>query len=514
MNRMKRGTDDFRFFERQSYHAVTPLKHVLTALSLLLLLGGGFTLLAVVTPGAAPITARAENLDDEPAPTEAAFIPYIPRWQYSSYVSQFGFEAHINSNWNRSWFTQLASQAGFYWARLPAFSWADIQPDEPNPDPVYHWETVQNDWLMQAASSGFEIIATIKHTPYWAQKVKDHSCSAIEEEDFAEFAAFLRELVTIYSAPPYNILYYELGNEIDVAPSQVAADSQFGCWGDLSDPYFGGRHYGKMLKVAYPAIKAANPKAQVLIGGLLLDCDPRYPPPSGCLAGKFFEGMLIEGAGPYFDYVSFHGYAYWTDQLNDTITYNLYLDQNHWKWYHNGGVLIGKIAFLRDMMQSYGINKPIFNSETGLIGYSDPSWVPPDRFYQDQATYVIWQFIRGWAVGLKGTIWYTLDAPGWRYAGLAYWNYQTPAYQAMSFLTAELDHAFYAGRVYDYPDLNGYAFVVVDKRVWVLWSPVQRDVTITLPANTLQVRDKFGAPITPTDNQITVNDPVYIEIAK
>lgn len=269
-----------------------------------------------------------------------------------------------------------------------------------------------------------------------------------------------------------------------------------------------------MLKVAYPAIKAANPKAQVLIGGLLLDCDPRYPPPNGCLSGKFFEGILVEGAGPYFDYANFHGYAYWTDQLNDTITYNLYFDQNHWKWYHNGGVLIGKISFLRDMMQSYGIQKPIYNTESALLGYSDPAWVPPARFYQDQATYVIWQFIRGWAMGLKGTIWFTLDAPGWRYAGLTYWNYQTPAYQAMSFLTSELDHAVYTGRIYDYPALDGYAFVVIDKRVWVLWSPVQQDVTITLPANTLQVRDKFGAPVTPTENQITVNDPVYIEIAK
>jgi hypothetical protein len=45
----------------------------------------------------------------------------------------------------------------------------------------------------------------------------------------------------------------------------------------VSDPVtlnFGGEYYGNMLKIVYPAIKSADPQAQVLVGGLLLDCDP------------------------------------------------------------------------------------------------------------------------------------------------------------------------------------------------------------------------------------------------
>ena len=71
-----------------------------------------------------------------------------------------------------------------------------------------------------------------------------------------------------------------------------------------------------MLKVAYPQIKAADPQAQVLVGGLLLDCDPR--PGAGCsltaqnaIPPKFLEGILRNNGGPYFDGVSFHAYDFY-----------------------------------------------------------------------------------------------------------------------------------------------------------------------------------------------------------
>ena len=58
-----------------------------------------------------------------------------------------------------------------------------------------------------------------------------------------------------------------------MSPTPTSFDTirGYGCWGVRTDPYYGGRAYGDMLKVVYPAIKASNPAVQVLHGSLLLD---------------------------------------------------------------------------------------------------------------------------------------------------------------------------------------------------------------------------------------------------
>ena len=104
---------------------------------------------------------------------------------------------------------------------------------------------------------------------------------------------------------------------------KVAFNSPFGCWGDLDDPYYGGRYYSEMLKVAYPTIITADPNAQVMVGGLLLECDPVNPPEvtsgSGelkdCTSDKFLEGILENDGGEYFDGVSVHAYDFYFAEL-------------------------------------------------------------------------------------------------------------------------------------------------------------------------------------------------------
>ena len=70
------------------------------------------------------------------------------------------------------------------------------------------------------------------------------------------FAGFMRDLVARYSVPPYNIKYWEIWNEEDVDPSLVGPTSGFGCWGDATDPYYGGGGYAEFTCVpARNAIK-------------------------------------------------------------------------------------------------------------------------------------------------------------------------------------------------------------------------------------------------------------------
>jgi hypothetical protein len=116
-----------------------------------------------------------------------------------------------------------------------------------------------------------------------------------------------------YSVAAYNVKYWELWNEPDIYPSIFSGDNEYVYWVDQNDSYNAGGYYAEMLKVVYPQIKAADPQAQVLIGGLLLDCDPR--PGAGCAVvghdpkpSKFLEGILSNNGGPYFDGISSHAY--------------------------------------------------------------------------------------------------------------------------------------------------------------------------------------------------------------
>ena len=70
----------------------------------------------------------------------------------------------------------------------------------------------------------------------------------------------MAEAVERYSAPPYNVIYWEVGNEPDIDPSLVDGDEIYGCWGDKTDAYYGGGYYAEVLKQVYPAVKKAIQK--------------------------------------------------------------------------------------------------------------------------------------------------------------------------------------------------------------------------------------------------------------
>jgi alpha-L-arabinofuranosidase len=117
----------------------------------------------------------------------------------------------------------------------------------------------------------------------------------------------MAEVVRRYSRAPYNVLYWEIGNEPDayIFPN----DSVYGCWGVKDDPYYGGEAYGRMLTAVAAAMKAVNPNVKILNGGLLLDKAYSSADPA-TRSGRFFEGVLRAGAGPAIDILSFHSYDY------------------------------------------------------------------------------------------------------------------------------------------------------------------------------------------------------------
>ena len=165
------------------------------------------------------------------------------------------------------------------------------------------------------------------------------------------------------------------------------------------------------------------------------------------------------------------------------------------------------------------MEKPIYHTEGALLCHEfnttdcDP---PGNDFYEAQADYVVWLFVRNWANDVDATIWYEFQGPGWRHGGLLDGTQSPkPAYDALQFLTQELQDATYTGRVLEGTAVNGYAFSRNDKKIWVLWSPDEEPHTVTLPLTAKRAFDKYGVEVPiPPGKQVTVNNPLYVEFPK
>lgn len=404
----------------------------------------------------------------------------------------------------------LLANSGAQIVRLNGVLWYKVEPQEGQ----YNWAALQNldSALQELAIIDIDVILIVRGTPDWAQKVSGSSCGPIAQEKFEPFVSFMTQLVQRYSAPPYNVKYWELGNEPDVAPELVSSDSVFGCWGDSQDPNYGGGYYAEMLKAVYPAVKLVDPEAQVLVGGLLLDCDPYFPPEGkDCLPARFLDGILANGGGDYFDIVSFHGYPPY-------VSNSLSWDWEFPGWKERGGVVVGKIQFLREVMTQYGVDKPLFLTESSLIcpEWNQQNCLPPDdQFFQSQAEYVVRLFVRNWALGVYGTIWYDFEGQGWRYGGLVGSDPSNPklSYQAFKFLNEKLAGMEYFGEVSQTNGIEGYSFVSSNHRTWVLWSQDESPQTLDLPSDIIAAYDIFGQPLDLGEKEFTITSPVYIDMA-
>ncbi len=161
------------------------------------------------------------------------------------------------------------------WTRLqPGLRWSLVEATEG----TYDWSVVAplEEQLRNLASRNVKISLVINQTPSWAQQIPNKYCGPVKPAKFARMGAFFAEAVKRYSVAPYNVEYFEFQNEPDAFYIDNGTEdrSLFGCWGNTSDAFFGGREYGAALKVAYQAAKQANPRIKFMVGGLLMDCDP------------------------------------------------------------------------------------------------------------------------------------------------------------------------------------------------------------------------------------------------
>ncbi len=413
------------------------------------------------------------------------------------------------------------------WVRRNGVLWAEVEPVEGN----RNWSVLAGleQELKDASARNLQVILIVRKTPIWAQKVPGSSCGPITPGKLGAFSNFMYDLVSRYSVAPYNVKYWEIWNEPDVDPAlaaYIAGDLiPFGCWGDYTDPYYGGGYYADMLKAIYPRIKAANSEAQVIVGGLLLDCDPRGTPSVCATLGhdtkppKFLEGILRNGGGAYFDGVGFHVYDNYWGALGH---YGL----PNWNstWNTTGPAVISKARFIREVLNTFNVSgKFIMNTEIAIVcgGFDDPPGQPPcesdpnSPYEQTKAYYVAQVYSAAIAEGLRANIWYSVT--GWRNSGfLAYNGALQPAYYSYQFARSELMNASFAGNIANLDiggvaGIKGYKFNRGGRKIWMLWSLDGAAHSISFSTPPGAIFDVFGN-VVPVESTLGITlMPHYIE---
>lgn len=397
-----------------------------------------------------------------------------------------------------------AKTLGAKWLRRNGLVWSDIEPSED----ARNWGAASalEQELRDASAQGFEVILIVRSAPAWAQ-LAGKKCGPIRPDKNAAFAAFLHDAVARYSVAPYNVKYWEIWNEPDADPAGFGGNEEFGCMGDPTDEFYGGGAYGNLLKAAYPQIKSASPAAQVLFGGLLLDCDPITPPTGkNCQPAKFLEGALRAGAGPYFDGVSFHAYDYYS-----------YADgkfgNSNWgaNWNTTGPVTLVKARFIREALNRYAAgDKFLINTEGSLILFNGKN--TSDSLEYTKADYAIKMYTVCMAEKLRACVWYSMK--GWNFSGLVNASLE-PGYpfRAIQFLIPRLQNATFVTERTGTAGVKAYEFLNTQgKRILIAWSADGATRSLTLEAVPAVIYDLFGTTQIRSQTVNLTEAPFIIEL--
>ncbi len=349
---------------------------------------------------------------------------------------------------------------------------------------VYQWAGA--DYAVQSAmAQGFQIILTVMANPSWAAATE---CGPLYPEHVVTYANFMRALVARYSAAPYNIRYFELGNEPDNA-DVLGHGWVGGCWGKGPNQAIGagGDKYAAMLKVVYPAMKAANPNVQVALGALAYDL---WIDEGGPFDRYFLDDLLAAGGGAYFDVINYHFFEVFS---------------------HKWGSIVGKGQALQTKVRvATGKTLPLMLTEFGAPSAKPPAGSDTNQYSEDlQARYVFKGFAQAISAGIYPIIWFQAVDHADLSGGYAYGLLRSdltpkPGFIAFRTFAAALTGFTYLDRPANLGSLvEGYRFTNGATSKTVLWrnstTAVNVFFAIGSPGGTIAVTDKGGAVITVVD---------------
>jgi len=397
-------------------------------------------------------------------------------------------------------------QSGAGYARV-YIDWNFIQPTEGG---AYSW-TWYDSRLSQLNAAGLGLIATVTNAPTWAVDTLDPCAYIITEVD--AYYQFLEALVDHY---PY-IKTWEILNEPDAVPG-------YRCGSGVMNYGYAGAQYASLLQGAYTRIKAMDPSATVIMGGMAYDHFVDEDPVNNKFNRYFLDAVLDAGGAPYMDGVNYHYFHDFVDSWEGWITAiddptcegAIKVDEGGDTLYYSWGFdITAKASHVAERLRvCHNVTKPQWLTEIGHHGIN-PASIDPSRTddtLENQARYVFTVHARGFATGAENITWYALKIvptlTGYDHQGLLYderdgllENEPKPAYFAYQTMTRELGNYRYeqwvtfdprtrpAAEAYQFKHLAGAA---AGNPKLVAWSNSTSDVPLTLARSSIRVVSRPG----------------------
>lgn len=226
---------------------------------------------------------------------------------------------------------------GARWLRID-FDWSVIEPTRGQ----QNW-AVTDRVVDRARARGLDVVGIITYTPPWA-RAAGSADSHGRPADPAQFGAFAQQVAQRYAS---RVTHWEIWNEPNLT--------------SFFRPLPSVDEYVRLLAAAAPAIKAVQPNARILSGGLA----PAVDNGSDISPVTYVEQLYARGAHQFFDILAVHPYSY-PALPSDIGTQN-------WNTFY-------RMRLMRDIMVRYGDSAaPIWATEFGAPTGTAPNAVSPQH---------------------------------------------------------------------------------------------------------------------------------------
>jgi hypothetical protein len=344
--------------------------------------------------------------------------------------------------------TAGAVEVGGRWTRASVL-WKDVEPRKGQFRDLDRVVRQFND----LTDAGFEVVPRIMSVNPWAQEERINQLNAEAARkrapmgsltyigmptDLASYRRFLTRIVEAYDGDgsgdvaglKKGVKYWQVENEWDWR------------WKDTPEKFV------EFLKVAYDAIKAADPEAKVVLGGISKLAPDAFH--AGLLGDRVeLNGKVITPANldqekhfreeyPLRTYVLEHGYPYF-----DIISFHQYGRYR---------AIDKEVEYLRSIMREQHYEKPLWMTEVG------GPFVPYGETYTEdrQAQEVVKYYVTALGSGVEVLFWSTyIPTPEW---GTAFTNTaltdkgrRKPAYYSYKLMASKLRDATRVERLFGSP---------------------------------------------------------------
>lgn len=245
-----------------------------------------------------------------------------------------------------------AREAGFD-AIVQLFSWREIEPTRGQ----FHWQ-VPDEIVHAAEHYGLDLVIRLDHHPAWASAAP--LTLNAPPDDPEQYARFASAVARRYRG---RVLGYIIWNEPNLAHE----------WGGHPPDPAG---YVALLKLAYQAIKEADPQARVVSAGLA----PTNQQDAVALDDRLYlQAMYEAGARGYFDVLGAHPYGFGHPPDDPRGAHE--------------GLNMARLEELREIMVRYGdAEKPVWATEMGWRVGGDEGAGQPGVTLEQQASYLVSAF--------------------------------------------------------------------------------------------------------------------------